>query len=53
MSSIELPNLLVISAHAADFVWRAGGTIAKYANAGSAVHVVCVGMGQRGESIRL
>ena len=23
-------RLLVVSAHAADFVWRAGGTIAKY-----------------------
>jgi len=23
-------NLLVVSAHSADFVWRAGGTIAKY-----------------------
>lgn len=28
-------NLLVVSAHAADFVWRAGGTIAKYVKHGA------------------
>lgn len=47
------PTLLVVSAHAADFVWRAGGTIAKYTKTGSTVHIVCVSLGQRGESINL
>ena len=28
-------RLLVVSAHAADFVWRAGGTIAKYVKNGA------------------
>lgn len=51
--SIENPSVLVVSAHAADFVWRAGGTIAKYTRAGSDVHIVCVSQGQRGESINL
>jgi len=53
MSSIEKPNLLIVSAHAADFVWRSGGTIARYVEAGSTAHVVCASVGQRGESIRL
>ena len=40
--------LLVVSAHAGDFVWRAGGAIAA-AMAGQAT-VVCVSYGERGES---
>jgi 4-oxalomesaconate hydratase len=44
------PSVLVISAHAADFVWRAGGAIALSASRGSAVHVVCLSFGERGES---
>ena len=43
-------NLLVFSAHAADFVWRAGGVIAKYIEEGANVHVVVLSMGVRGES---
>jgi 4-oxalomesaconate hydratase len=43
-------RLMVVSAHAADFCIRAGGVIAKYANAGSAVHVVILTTGARGES---
>jgi 4-oxalomesaconate hydratase len=43
-------NLLVVSAHAADFVWRAGGTIAKYAKHGSNVALVVLSYGVRGES---
>jgi len=43
-------KLLVFSAHAADYVWRAGGTIAKYVQNGAAVHVVAVSLGVRGES---
>lgn len=44
---------LVISAHAADFVWRCGGAIALHAAAGTAVTVVCLSFGERGESARL
>ena len=41
---------MVFSAHAADFVWRAGGLIAKYIEEGADVHVVVLSMGVRGES---
>ena len=44
---------LVISAHSADFVWRAGGAIALYAERGWDVTVVCLSFGERGESARL
>lgn len=47
---IEGKKLLVFSAHAADFVWRSGGLIAKYVNHGAEVHVVVLSMGVRGES---
>ncbi|QQE77613.1 PIG-L deacetylase family protein [Alicyclobacillus sp. SO9] len=43
-------NLLVVSAHAADFVWRCGGTIATYVNGGANVHLVVLSYGARGES---
>ncbi len=43
-------NLLVVSAHAADFVWRAGGTIAKYVKHGANVALVILSYGVRGES---
>jgi 4-oxalomesaconate hydratase len=51
----ETPNqsLLVVSAHAADFVWRCGGTIALYAGRGARVKVVCLSFGERGESAKL
>lgn len=49
-STIDQPTVLVISAHGADFVWRCGGTMARYAQEGSKVHVVCLTLGQRGES---
>lgn len=42
--------LLVFSAHAADFVWRAGGTIAVYATRGYRVRILCLSFGERGES---
>jgi 4-oxalomesaconate hydratase len=45
--------VLVVSAHAADFVWRAGGYIARTADEGSGAHVVCLSFGERGESARL
>jgi len=42
--------MLVVSAHAADFVWRAGGTIALYASRGWRVRILCLSFGERGES---
>ena len=44
---------LVISAHAADFVWRCGGAIALHAALGYNVTVVCLSFGERGESAKL
>ena len=44
---------LVVSAHAADFVWRAAGAIALHAEKGYAVTVVCLSYGERGESAKL
>lgn len=46
-------TVLVISAHAADFVWRAGGAIALYAGRGYRVRILCLSYGERGESERL
>jgi 4-oxalomesaconate hydratase len=43
-------RVLVISGHAADYVWRAGGTIAKYIKHGVDVKVVVLSFGVRGES---
>lgn len=43
-------KMLVISAHAADYVWRAGGAIAKYIKNGADVHVVVLSFGVKGES---
>jgi 4-oxalomesaconate hydratase len=45
--------VLVISAHAADFVWRAGGAIALYVQRGYRVRILCLSYGERGESDRL
>lgn len=47
------PTVLVISAHAADFVWRCGGAIASHAEQGYDVTVACLSFGERGESARL
>lgn len=44
---------LVVSAHSADFVWRAGGAIALHSQHGYQVHVVCLSFGERGESAKL
>jgi 4-oxalomesaconate hydratase len=44
---------LVISAHAADFVWRCGGAIALHQARGIEVTVICLSFGERGESARL
>lgn len=47
---IEKKRLLVFSAHAADYVWRSGGTIARYVDEGAEVCVVVLSVGVRGES---
>jgi 4-oxalomesaconate hydratase len=44
---------LVLSAHAADFVWRCGGAIALHQRRGYAVTIVCLSYGERGESAKL
>ena len=44
---------LVVSAHSADFVWRAGGAIALHTEKGFAVTVICLSYGERGESAKL
>src|ERR1017187_2078637 len=46
-------SILVVSAHAADFVWRAGGAIALCAGRGYRVRTLCLSHGERGESERL
>ena len=44
---------LVISAHAAYFVWRAGGAIALHQAKGYEVTIVCLSYGERGESAKI
>lgn len=46
-------SALILSAHAADFVWRCGGAIALHAELGVRVTVACLSFGERGESARL
>lgn len=41
-------KLLVISAHAADFVWRAAGAIALMTAAGGEAPVLALSYGERG-----
>jgi len=43
-------RILVISAHALDYLWRCGGTIAKYTRSGSPVKIIDLTCGARGES---
>jgi 4-oxalomesaconate hydratase len=43
-------RMLVIGAHAADFVWRAGGAIAVTAQSGGQAKVIALSYGERGES---
>lgn len=47
------PTALIVSAHSADFVWRAGGAIALHTEKGLDVTVVCLSFGERGESAKL
>jgi 4-oxalomesaconate hydratase len=42
--------VLVVSAHAGDFVWRAGGAMALASARGAEVTVLCLSYGERGES---
>ena len=50
MSVESFRRLLVVSAHAADFAWRAAGYIAVVTSAFGEAHVVCLSYGERGES---
>jgi 4-oxalomesaconate hydratase len=43
-------RMLVVGAHSADFVWRAGGAIAVTTAAGGVAHVVALSYGEQGES---
>jgi 4-oxalomesaconate hydratase len=43
-------RLLVVGAHSADFVWRAGGAIAACTAAGGTAEVIALSYGERGES---
>jgi 4-oxalomesaconate hydratase len=43
-------TLLVVGAHSADFVWRAGGAIAVTTSAGGTAHVLALSYGEQGES---
>ncbi len=43
-------RMLVIGAHAADFVWRAGGAIAVTTTSGGVASVIALSYGERGES---
>jgi 4-oxalomesaconate hydratase len=45
-----MTRLLVVGAHSADFVWRAGGVIAVTTAAGGTAHVLALSYGEQGES---
>ena len=53
MADLKAKTALVVSAHSADFVWRAGGAIALYAGRGYKMLIVCLSYGERGESAKL
>ena len=50
MNFLEHERVLVFSAHAADFCSRAGGTIARFADAGATVHIHDFSYGERCEA---
>ena len=52
MTDLIRPNsrVLIFSAHAADFCSRAGGTIARFVDVGSSVHIVDFSYGELCES---
>jgi 4-oxalomesaconate hydratase len=47
---VSAKRLMVIGAHAADFVWRAGGAIAVTTATGGTASVIALSYGERGES---
>ncbi|MFC4505998.1 MULTISPECIES: PIG-L deacetylase family protein [Streptomyces] len=47
-----MSSLLVVSAHAGDFVWRAAGAIALATSRGQRAKVLCLSFGERGESAK-
>ncbi len=53
MATSENKTGLVVSAHSADFVWRAGGAVALYAKRGWRVKIICLSYGERGESAKM
>src|SRR5712671_659331 len=50
LSCRGMGSLLVVGAHAADFVWRAAGAVALHTAAGWRATVVALSYGERGES---
>jgi 4-oxalomesaconate hydratase len=50
--SAQAGPMLVVSAHAGDFVWRAAGAMALASARGADVTVLCLSYGERGESAR-
>lgn len=50
---VDNKTALVISAHAADFVWRCAGAIALHQQKGYDVTIACLSYGERGESAKL
>jgi len=47
---VSAERMMVIGAHAADFVWRAGGALAVTTAAGGMASVIALSYGERGES---
>jgi 4-oxalomesaconate hydratase len=47
---VSAQRLLVVGAHSADFVWRAGGAAAVVTANGGEAHVLALSYGERGES---
>jgi 4-oxalomesaconate hydratase len=45
-----MSRIQVIGAHSADFVWRAGGAVAKAVELGGTAEVIALSYGERGES---
>ena len=50
---VDKKTALILSAHAADFVWRCGGAIALHQKLGYEVTIACMSYGERGESAKL
>ena len=49
-ASMSASRMMVIGAHSADFVWRAGGAIAVTTSGGGTASVIALSYGERGES---